>query len=90
MMDRINNESLWIRLNNAILFKTRAENPWKVRQAALSVIKNQFDLMGERYLIVLNDTIPMLSECLEDEKVEVEDMAKEIVKKIEEMTGESI
>lgn len=46
--------------------------------------------MGERYLIVLNDTIPTLSECLEDEKSEVEEVAKAIVKRIESLTGESI
>ena len=31
MNDRINNESLWIKLNNAILLKTRIEHPAIVR-----------------------------------------------------------
>lgn len=40
MMERINNESMWIRLNNSLLLKTRDEHPWKVRHAALVIIKN--------------------------------------------------
>lgn len=46
--------------------------------------------MRERYLIVLNDTIPFLSELLEDENEMVEAAAKRIVSRVEQMTGESI
>ena len=79
MVDRINNDSLWIRLNNAILMKTRLEHPWTVRQAALDVVEHMFSKMGERYLVVLNDTLPFLSESLEDEHPDVELTAKSIV-----------
>lgn len=40
--------------------------------------------------MLLNDTIPFLSEGLEDENGDVEMEAKSIVRKIESMTGESI
>ena len=56
-----------MRLNTAILMKTRMEYPWKVRQASLKIVEHMFNKMGERYLVVLNDTIPFLSESLEDE-----------------------
>ena len=49
-----------------------------------------FSKMGERYLVVLNDTLPFLSESLEDEHQDVELAAKAIVKRIETLTGESI
>lgn len=49
-----------------------------------------FTKLGERYLVVLNETLPFVSESLEDENPEVEAVAKLIVKKIEAMTGESI
>lgn len=90
MLDRINNESLWIRMNNALLMKTRMEYPWEVRQAALKITEHMFVKMGERFLVVLNDTLPFLSESLEDEHPEVEAAAKEIVKKVETLTGETI
>ena len=90
MNDRINNESLWMRFNTAILMKTRSEHPWKTRQAALKVVEHMFSKLGERYLVVLNDALPFLSESLEDEHPQVEAVAKEIVKKIETMTGETI
>ena len=49
-----------------------------------------FNKLGERYLVVLNDTIPFLSESLEDDSQEVEMLAKEIVKRIQTLTGESL
>ena len=90
MIERINNDSLWIRFNNAILMKTREEHPWAVRQSALKVVEHVFSILGERYLVVLNDTLGFLSESLEDENPEVEVVAKSIVKRVETLTGESI
>ena len=49
-----------------------------------------FDKMRERYLVILNDTIPFISELLEDEDERVEQAAKRIVLRIEQLTGESI
>lgn len=46
--------------------------------------------MRERYLVILNDTIPFISELLEDENEKVELAAKTIVNRIENLTGESI
>jgi len=46
--------------------------------------------MGERYLIMLNDSLPFLSESLEDENDQVEAVAKNIVNRVEQLTGESI
>ena len=46
--------------------------------------------MRERYLVILNDTIPFLSELLEDENEKVEGLTKSIVQRVEQLTGESI
>ena len=46
--------------------------------------------MRERFLVVLNDMIPFISELLEDEREQVEFEAKNIVNRIETLTGESI
>lgn len=54
------------------------------------VVEHLLETLRERYLVVLNDTIPFLSELLEDEHEEVEGTAKRIVERVEQMTGESI
>lgn len=66
MDDRINDDATWVKLNYALLMRSRSEH-WQTRLASLSVIEHLFEAMRERYLIVLNDTIPFLSELLEDE-----------------------
>jgi len=54
------------------------------------VIDHLFEKMRERFLVILNDTIPFISELLEDENERVELAAKGIVNRIEHLTGESI
>jgi hypothetical protein len=87
--ERINDDAMWIKLNIALIMHTRSDS-WQTRLAALSIVENLFDFMRERYLVVLNDTIPFLSESLEDENEQVEACAKRIVNRIEQLTGESI
>lgn len=89
MNERINDDAMWIKLNLSLLMQTRSEN-WQSRLGALSIVEHMFDIMRERYLIILNDTIPFISESLEDENEEVESTAKRIVNQIEQLTGESI
>lgn len=47
------------------------------------VVEHLLETLRERYLVVLNDTIPFLSELLEDEHEEVEGTAKRIVERVE-------
>ncbi len=89
MNERINNDNMWQKLNYALLMKTRSSKV-ETRMAVLTIIEHMFDGMRERYLVILNDTIPFISELLEDEDERVEDSAKRIVTRIEQLTGESI
>ena len=89
MDERTTDDSMWQRLNYAMLLKTRSSS-WQVRLAVLTVVDFLFEKMRERFLVVLNDTIPFMSELLEDEDEKVEMAAKSIVQRIEQMTGESI
>lgn len=89
MVERINNDDMWKKINYDILMHTR--NPAsQVRLGAFKIVEHLFHRMGERYLILLNDTIPFLSEGMEDENPDVEACAKSIVARIEQMTGDSI
>ena len=45
--------------------KTRSASP-VTRHAVLNVIEHMFDNMRERYLVILNDTVPFISELLEE------------------------
>ena len=89
MNERINDDAMWIKLNLSILMHTRDE-AWQTRLGALTIVEHMFDVIRERYLVVLNDTIPFISEALEDENEQVEGSAKRIVNRIEQLTGESI
>ena len=77
-------------MNNSILMKSRQNYKPATRLASLEIVLYLFTKLGERYLIVLNDTLPFLSESLEDDNHDVEMVAKEVIKKIETLTGESI
>lgn len=66
MDERTTDDNMWQKLNLTLLMKTRSEQ-WQTRLAVLSVIDHLFDKMRERYLVILNDTIPFISELLEDE-----------------------
>jgi len=61
-----------------------------VREAALWIVDHLFETIGDRYLVMLNDILPFLSEILEDEVQEVEMVAKSVVRRIEQLTGDSI
>lgn len=82
MLDRIDQPTLWVKFNSELLLKTRQSFAPEIRAASLEVVNHLFNKLGERYLVVLNDTIPFLSESLEDDSQEVEMLAKEIVKRI--------
>lgn len=89
VVERINNDDMWKKINYDILMKTRNSQP-QVRLGAFKVIEHLFERIGERFLILLNDTLPFLSEGMEDENPDVEAIAKSIVARIEQMTGDSI
>jgi U3 small nucleolar RNA-associated protein 10 len=89
MTDRISNDDLWKRLNYEILLHARSEQ-WEVRMGAFKIADFLFAKSGERYLMLLNDTLPFLSEGLEDEKSDVELVVKGIIRRVEQLTGGSI
>jgi len=90
MLDRIDQATLWNQMNNYILLKSRQNYSQEIRWASLEVTLHLFNKLGERYLVVLNDTIPYLSESLEDDAQDVEMLAKDIIKRVENLTGETL
>lgn len=56
----------------------------------LTIYKEFIERLGQQYSSLLPDSLPFISELLEDSDPEVERTAGDIVRVIEEITGESV
>ncbi|KAN0041914.1 hypothetical protein ACTFIV_004468 [Dictyostelium citrinum] len=82
----VNQDLLWKHLNHTVLMKTRS--PYSiVRYSSMVVIQSLHKKMGEQLLILLPETIPFISELLEDSVPEVEQITQDVVKIIETHLG---
>ncbi|KAI9081378.1 hypothetical protein K1719_036641 [Acacia pycnantha] len=83
------NDLLWKPLNHEVLMQTRSEK-LRTRMLGLRIIKYLMENLKEEYLVFLPETIPFLGELLEDVEPCVKDLAQEILKELESMSGESL
>ncbi|KAF2077564.1 hypothetical protein CYY_001105 [Polysphondylium violaceum] len=82
----INQDLLWKHLNHTILMKTRS--PYSlVRHSSLVVIHSLHKRLGEQLLPLLPETMPFISELMEDSVPEVEQLCQDVVKTIESHLG---
>jgi hypothetical protein len=56
----------------------------------MKLIKFLFDELKERYVILVQDIIPYVSDCLEDSNERVSQDAFKLMKSIEKITGEDL
>jgi len=84
-----NDVTCWKSLNHQILLKTKSAQA-HVRLACLQITQEIYQRMGESYMILIPETIPFLAEILEDDSVEVEQQCQQVIKTIEEISGESL
>ncbi|KJE96811.1 BP28CT domain-containing protein [Capsaspora owczarzaki ATCC 30864] len=82
-------DSLWKLLNHQVMSYSRDTSP-AVRFAALKVQQEFYARLGDEFLILVPETIPYLAELMEDENVEVEKLAQEVIATIESHLGESL
>lgn len=82
------NEQLWKPLNFAVL-EACGHKKSEVRKAGISCLLSIIETIGEEYMVLLPECLPVLSELLEDEE-EIAGMAKECVRQGEELLGESL
>ena len=83
------NEQLWKPLNFSILEACEHRRS-EVRKAGVSCLLSIIETIGEEYMVLLPECLPILSELLEDGDEEIEAMAKECVRQGEELLGESL
>ncbi|AET00469.2 uncharacterized protein At3g06530 isoform X2 [Medicago truncatula] len=79
---------LWQSLNHEVLMQTRTEKT-RVRILGLRIVKYLVDNLKEEYL-VLDETIPILGELLEDVELSVKSLAQEILQEMESLSGKSL
>lgn len=76
-------------LNKSVLMKTRSEVS-NVRWAALCVVSELYNQLGEDMLAFFPETIPFLAELMDDDDSRVEQVCQQLCKQIEEFLGEPI
>ena len=83
------NEQMWKPLNHAVLEACSHSRP-EVRQAGVRCLLSIIQSLGEEYMVLLPECLPVLSELLEDEDEETSGLARECVRQGEELLGESL
>ena len=72
-----------------VLLRSRSETI-RVRILSLEIVKFLIEHLKEDYLALLPETIPFLAELLEDSELIVVAKSQEIIKLLEELSGESL
>ncbi|CAI2375501.1 unnamed protein product [Moneuplotes crassus] len=89
VLDSLDNQEITKNFLDDLLQKSKHSLPI-VRLASLKITEALVYKLEERFLTLLSDVFPYISEALEDANEDVETTARNIVQKIESMTGESI
>ena len=84
------NEQLWKPMNYALLEACGNEERAEVRKAGLLCLLSLVKSLGEEYMVLIPECLPVLSELLEDSNEEIVSLSKEIVTLSEELIGESL
>ncbi|PNH06163.1 hypothetical protein TSOC_007476 [Tetrabaena socialis] len=84
-----NSDALWKPLNHAALMLTRSGSP-RTRALALEVAAQLVERLREEYLVLLPETLPFMSELLEDGDAGVAERVRQVVKQLEEISGEKL
>jgi len=83
-------EQLWKPLNHSVLQACSDENRSEVRRAGVSCLLSLINSIGEEYMVLVPECLPILSELLEDSDEEIAGIAQECISQSEELLGESL
>lgn len=84
------NEQLWKPLNHAVLEACGNELRSEVRKSGVVCLLSLFQTLGEEYMVLLPECLPVISELLEETDEETAALAKQCVSTAEELIGESL
>lgn len=83
----VGTETLWKPLNYQVMLKSSHSSP-KVRLAAVKVAQEFYSRLGEEFLVLLPETVPYISELMEDQDPDVEQQCQKLIAQIEVFLGE--
>ena len=83
------NEQLWKPLNQVIM-EACGNDRYEVRRAGLLCLLQLIQSLGDEYIVLLPENLPLLSELLEDGNEDVARLARDVVTQAEELLGESL
>ncbi len=89
LVSALGDDMLWKRLNHDLLMLTRDPRA-RVRLAGVWGCSEVFGQGREDALVLLPETIPFLAEAMEDGDAEVEQQTNVLVRRLEELSGESL
>ena len=84
------NEQLWKPLNFMLMEACGDERRSEVRKSGVKSLLSIIQTLGEEYMVLLPECLPVLSELLEDDDETIVALAKECVHHGEELLGESL
>ena len=84
------NEQMWKPLNHALLDACGNEKRSEVRKSGVKTLLSIIHALGEEYMVLLPECLPLLSELLEDEDEDIVALTKQCVQQGEELLGESL
>jgi len=83
-------EQLWKPLNHSVLQACANETRSEVRKAGVSCLLSLIKSIGEEYMVLIPECLPVLSELLEDSDEEIAGLAQDCISHSEELLGESL
>lgn len=83
-------EQKWKPLNHLVLQASSHESRSEVRKAGIGCLLSLIKTIGEEYMVLIPECLPVLSELLEDTDEEIAGMAQECISLSEELLGESL
>jgi len=86
----VGNEQQWKILNREVLDACSNEERLEVKRAGIMCLLALMKSLGEEYMVLLPECLPVLSELLEDTDEEVAGLAQDCVGLGEELIGESL
>lgn len=84
------NEQLWKPLNYTVLDACGNRSRSEVRKAGLSCLLSLMKSLGEEYMVLLPECLPVLAELLEDNDEDVAGLAQDCISLGEDLLGESL
>ncbi|CAB4054585.1 UTP10 [Lepeophtheirus salmonis] len=89
LANSMEDDSQWKYLHYQVLLNLRSTNV-KIRKYILKLISEFVDSRGDSYMSVLPDAVPFLAETTEDDDKSIQKQTKNLLKKMENVFGQSI